>query len=170
MEKFEIHITGSPEIIPLLKSWDIKTLHAELRDPQNQTIGVEYMSSFTKDFENYEACKKWVDDLVDKLLDEKIEIYRVKIECPYFYEHYKEMSLYLECHFPYFYLVDPPVYPFVFNINSLKYVATDRVYLKSEYEKFLENWSFEEIRTEIEYCLFDDNIRHDEKWIRAFKK
>lgn len=168
MEKFEIHITGSPEIIPLLKSWDIKTLHAELRNPKNYTIGVEYMSSFVKEFENYEACKNYTDDLVDKLLSEKIEIYRVKIECPYFYKHYREMSVYLECHFSFINLEDIPYCPFVFNVNSLKYVATERVYLKSEYDFFIERCLDENKNAEIEYCLFDDNIRHDDKWIRSF--
>lgn len=167
LEKFEIHITGSEEIIPLLKSWEIKTLHAELRNPKNETIGVEYMSSFIKEFENYEVCKNWVDDLVNKLLEEKIEIFRVKIECPYFYKHYREMAVYLESHFPTSELYKQ--YPFVFNVNSLKYVSTDRVYLKSEFDNFINKW--EQVHhSEIEFCLFDDNIRHDNLWVHSFDK
>lgn len=67
MEKFEIHITGTPIIIDVLKELKIKSLHAEMRNPQNKTVGIEYMSSFIKEFENYESCKKWVDKFSNEL-------------------------------------------------------------------------------------------------------
>lgn len=166
MEIFEIHITGEEKIITILNDFNYKTLHAELRNKNNETIGAEYMSSFKQEFLNYETCKKFVDDLVDYLLTQNIEIYRVKIECPYFYNHYKEMAIYVESHFPTTELNNH--YPFVYNVNSKKYVSTDRIYLKSEYNDFIEKWK-QEPKSEIEYCLFDDNIRHDEEWVRTFK-
>lgn len=165
MEKFEIHITGTENIISVLKELEVKSLHAEMRNPYNETIGIEYMSSFIKEFENYEACKKWVDSFYFQLESKGIEICRVKIECPYFYEHYRTQSVYLEAHFP---TTDfNKQYPFVYNVNSEKYVSTNRVFLKSEYDDFIER--FKQVHhSEIEYCLFDDNIRHDEIWIKSF--
>lgn len=165
MEIFEIHITGEEKIIEVLKSMNIKTLHAELKNPLNETIGVEYMSSFTQEFNNYELCKKWVDNLVNELIFKDVKLYRVKIECPYFYNHYKEMAVYLECHFPT--TEFNKQYPFVLNVNSKKYVSTDRVYLKSEFEPFIQKWG-QVHHSEIEYCLFDDNVRHDDLWVRSF--
>lgn len=165
MEKFEIHITGTENIISVLIELQVKSLHAEMRNPKNETIGVEYMSSFIKEFENYENCKKWVDIFVLQLQSKSVEICRVKIECPYFYNHYREQSVYLESHFP---TTDfNKQYPFVYNVKSGKYVSTDRVYLKSEYDEFISKW--EQVHhSEIEFCLFDDNIRHDNVWVQSF--
>lgn len=82
MEKFEIHITGTENIINILRDLDFKSLHAEMRNRENKTVGVEYMSSFIKGFENYEICKKWVDNFVLKLEARSIEIFRIKNRVP----------------------------------------------------------------------------------------
>jgi hypothetical protein len=166
MEIFEIHITGTENIISILKNYNIKSLHAEMRNPKNETVGVEYMSSFTKKFDDYEECKKWVDNFTYTLESEGVEIFRVKIECPYFYKHYRKQSVYLEAHFPK--TEFNKQYPFVCNMKSNKYVSTDRVFLDTEYDEFIEKWENNE-KTEVEYCLFDDNIRHDNLWINSFK-
>lgn len=166
MEKFEIHITGTENIISVLKLLEVKSLHAEMRNPDNETVGVEYMSSFIKEFEDYESCKKWVESFTLLLECDNVEIFRVKIECPYFYSHYREQSIYIESHFPTTNFNKE--YPFVYNVNSKKYVSTDRVYFKSEYDDFINKW--ENVHhSEIEFCLYDDNIRHDEEWINYFK-
>ena len=95
MEKFEIHITGTENIISVLKELEVKSLHAEMRNPKNETVGIEYMSSFIKEFENYETCKKWVDSFSLELENKGVEICRVKIECPYFYNHYIHLIAFL---------------------------------------------------------------------------
>jgi len=167
MESFEIHITGSKNILDVLNDLNFKSLHAEMRNPSNETVGVEYMSSFVSKFDNYETCKNWVDDFVLNLENNDVDIYRVKIECPYFYSHYRDQSIYLEVHFPT--TDDNKEYPFVYNIKSGKYVSTDRIFLKSDYDNFISKWEKEK-NTEIEYCLYDDNIMHDIDWIKSFKK
>lgn len=167
MESFEIHITGSENILSILNELEIKSLHAEIKNPKNETIAVEYMSSFVREFNNYEDSKKWVDDFVNILEEKGVEIYRVKIECPYYYEHYKENSVYVEAHFPT--NENNKEYPFIYNVRSKKYTSTDRKYLKSEYPDFIEKWKDTE-KVEIEYCLYDDNIRFDDIYIRLFNK
>jgi len=166
MEKFEIHITGDSNIIGALQKRNLKSLHAEMRNPHDITIGVEYMSSFVKEFKDYEACKLWVTSFVNILKDwDNINIIRTKIECPYSYKHYRDQSIYAEAHFPKTRLTQH--FPFVYNVNSDKYVCTDRVHNKSDYNEFSNIWiGF--LGAEVELCLFDDNIAHDEVWINSF--
>jgi hypothetical protein len=167
MEKFEIHITGTKNIISVLNELKTKSIHIELKNPKNETIGVEYMSSFVKEFENYKNCKKWVDSFILELQSKNVEIYRVKIECPYFYKHYIKQSIYLEVHFP---TNDfNKQYPFSYNVKSNKYVSTERTYLKAEYNKIISKWE-NTSNSEIELCLYDNNIEHDIYWMETFIK
>lgn len=164
MEKFEIHVTGTDNIIRVLERLGYKWLHAEMRDRENRTVGVEFMSSFVKEFENYAACKEWVDGFVMTLQDEGVTIFRVKIECPYNYSHYSESSVYLEAHFPY----TDNTYPFVYNVRADKYVGTDRTYAKPGYADMIAKWQSVP-GSEIELCLYDDNIIHDYEWLNKYE-
>lgn len=164
MEKFEIHITGTPNIISILEEIDVKSLHALLKDPNGKTLGHEYMSSFIKEFNNYEECYRWVLGFSKYLESRDVVIYRTKIECPYFYSHYRGQSIYIEAHFPF----KDNKYPFVENKKSGKLVSTERVYLDSEYDQFIKKWD-NYSGAEIEFCLFDDNVRLDNYWIKTFE-
>lgn len=165
MEKFEIHVTGTVDIIGVLDDMGVKSLHAELMGPDGRTVGVEHMSSFVRGFADYDSCKEWVDGFVAELEGRGVEIHRVKIECPYSYDHYRERSVYIESHFPK--AGNCTTHPYVYNVRSDKYVSTDRTYAKSSYDGFISKWERVE-HAEIELCLFDDNVRHDAAWVRSF--
>jgi len=90
MEKFEIHITGNYEILEFFEKRNLKTLEAFMYNKEGQICGYEAMSSFVMEFENYQKCKNFVDNLVNEIESENLEIIRVKIECPYYEKHYWE--------------------------------------------------------------------------------
>lgn len=167
MEKFEIHVTGSPDIIDVLADLGYKSLHAEMRNPVNENIGVEYMSSFVREFEDFESCRTWTTIFAAALSTLGVNVVRVKIECPYTYEHYRDKAIYVEAHFP----TDRsnPTYPFVYNVRSKKLVSTDRVSDRELFDESVERWKSVGI-TEIELCLYDDNVEHDSEWIKSFEK
>jgi len=70
----------------------------------------------------------------------------------------------MECHFPKI----NDYYPYVENKKSHKFVSTCRVMNKWEYFDYIKTWMNHE-KVEIELCLYDDNIRHDDSWIKSFK-
>lgn len=166
MEQFEIHITGSENIMEVLDRMVLKSLHLKLLSPTRVEIADEYMSSFVMHFEDYETCKEWVDEFVFTLEAESVQIYRVKIECPYYYEHYKNQSVYVEAHFDTtsFHL------PVSYNVLSKKYTSTTREYLKSQYNDFITKWREYRLPAEIEFCLYDDNIRQDSHWLKLYQR
>lgn len=135
MKTFEIHITGSENINDALSKLGIKNIVVELLDPDNNIIRMEHMSSFVEQHEDDMDCYKRVMDLCDKLRHENVEIYRYKIETPY-YEEYVGRSLYMESHFK----PNNNKYPMSRNVLSGKLMGTDRTYNKNEYPTFMDKW------------------------------
>lgn len=156
MEIFEIHITGNESINDELDKLNIKNIIVELLTPKNEIIRTEYMSSFIYKCESYIQCKEYVNNLLSIL---KSDIIRVKIESPY-YEHYKELSLYMESHF----LPKNIQYPISRNRKSGKLMGTDRVYNKLEYDDFMKKWN----DSDFELCLYDTFIEEDFDWFEKY--
>ncbi len=160
MESFEIHITGSPNIIDVAKKMNVKTIAVDLLNPNHEVIRTEFMTSFIEKKKSYEECKKFVDQLVLNLQKE-VEILRVKIESPY-YPHYKDQSLYMESHFE----NENDKFPISRNVRKTLLLATDREYNKEQYDAFIKKYDGKDI----ELCLFDSFIDEDKDWFDAFKE
>ncbi len=160
MELFEIHITGSPNIIDAAEKMNIKTIVVDLLDPNHKKMRTEYMTSFIEKKESYEECKKFVDELVLSL-QKDVEISRIKIESPY-YPHYKNQSLYMESHFE----NENDKFPISRNARKTLILATDREYDKEQYDTFIEKYNGKDV----ELCLSDSFIDEDKDWFDAFKE
>jgi len=158
MKIFEIHITGESDINKELTTLGIKNIIIDLLGPDKLVLRTEYMSSFTKKFENIYECKEYVNSLCHLL---KSKIIRVKIESP-FYEEYIDKSLYMESHFNPFNLN----YPISRNQRSQKLIATDRTNNKLSYNDFRKKWENEDV----ELCLYDSFIEEDRDWFDLYKK
>lgn len=160
MEKFEIHITGDEKIIKILDKFKLKSIIVDLYSPNNELIRTEYMSSFIRQFNDFESCLRSITGLVKIFIKYGIAIYRVKIESPY-YTHYINQSLYIETHFE----AKNNNFPISINRKSKKIIATDRTCDKNKYEEFLKKWK----GNEIELCLYDTDKEQDEDWLTLFK-
>lgn len=156
METFEIHITGTKDIIPQLDRLGIKNIIIDLLKPNMKVLRTEFMSSFVSKHKNLLDCQRMVNSVIANL---SCDIIRVKIECPY-YEHYKDQSLYLESHFKPF----NKAYPIARNIKSFKEIATDRTYDKKDYDSFANKWK----KAEVEMCLVDNFIEEDKDWFDLY--
>lgn len=156
MEIFEIHITGDKHIIQICKYLNLKAIVVDLLDKDLKTIRTEYMTSIVRKFDNYDQCKKYVDDLVEVLqFQEQANIIRVKIESPY-YDHYVGQSKYMETHF----VSNDNKLPLSRNQNKTTLLATDRVYNISQYDDFMSKYQ------DIELCLFDSYVEEDFDWLK----
>jgi hypothetical protein len=156
MEIFEIHITGDKSIISASKILGVKSIVIDLLKPDNNFYRTEFMTSDVKKFDSYDSCLKYVDDLSSKLLAAHVRINRVKIESPY-YEHYRDLSCYIESHFP----AKGSEFPVSRNHSKMEYLlATDRRYKKEDYDNFREQYKDHDI----ELCLMDSNIEEDFDW------
>lgn len=160
MEVFEVHITGDESIIDVCKDSPIKTIAVDLLRPDLSHLRTEYMTSQIFRFENFSFCKKHVDRIVSRFLKEKVSIFRIKIESPY-YPHYVESSLYMESHFPYNRTKN---YPISKSQHKSNYLMTDRTYSKDEYDSFRKKYA----NAEIELCLYDTNVKEDEDWFELY--
>lgn len=159
MKTFEIHITGSPNINDILNDLGIKNIIVDLLTPEGEYLRSEHMSSFVEKHEDFNQCQNRVTSLVNELKSNGVEIYRVKIESPY-YPEYVEMSKYIESHF----VKKDNQYALSANRKSGKVIGTDRTYDKTQYDKFKDLWKDEDV----ELCLFDDNIEQDKDWLELF--
>lgn len=156
MEIFEIHITGDKSIIPTSKILGVKSIVIDLLKPDNDFYRTEFMTSDVKKFNSYDSCLKYVNNLSSKLLAAHVHINRVKIESPY-YEHYRNLSCYIESHFP----VKSAEFPVSRNHSKMEHLlATDRRYKKEDYDNFREQYK----DYDIELCLMDSNIEEDFDW------
>lgn len=161
MKKFEIHITGDNKGILLeFETLRIKTLKICLLDPKFNEVGDEFMCCIQKSFETYEKCLEYTLTLVSKL---KSEIARIKIESC-FYEEYLDKAIYSEVH------ISPRIMglPTVYNINSNKYVSTERTYNRNEFLDLKKKYE-DILGSEFELCLFDSNKDFDNYWLSFYK-
>lgn len=69
MFSFEVHITGSSNIIPSLQFMLIKSIVVDLIDREDKVLDTEYMSSFVYKANSYRECREWVDGLLDNLIN-----------------------------------------------------------------------------------------------------
>ena len=83
METFEIHITGSDKIHSACDKLNVKTIAIDLLRPDLSVLRTEHMTSFCAKHDNFYVCHDAVEELVANLRKQKVDIYRVKIECPY---------------------------------------------------------------------------------------
>lgn len=166
MEIFEIHITGNEKIIEVAGQLGIKTIVIDLVKPDKSYFRTEYMTSHTYKCENYDECKKYVDDLVAKLTD--CGIIRVKIECP-LYPQYKNQSLYFEVH----YEAKTNLFPMSQNKGKDYYLCTAREYNKNRYDvlwrKHGAGWTHPP-HWVMELCLYDTNVEEDKDWFNLYDK
>lgn len=164
MEVFEIHITGDEKIIAAGQELGLHTIEIDLVKPDKSYLRTEFMTSHVHRCENYDACKRFVDEKVAQLLEKGIEIKRVKIECPYIYP-YKYSSLYLEVH----YKSDDGQLPMSKNRNKEHYLCTDREYDNANYRKFAERYSkkvYEDFILEL--CVYDTDVNEDKDWFDLY--
>ena len=149
METFEIHITGTEEIIKRANELQIKSIIIDLLKPDRSVLRSEFMTSHVKKFNDYAECYNYTMDLASRLGN----VIRVKIESPY-YNKYLNQCLYLESHF----ISDKMVHPTSKNRIKDKLLATARTYAKDTFGEFINNYD------EIEMCLFDDFVSEDSDW------
>lgn len=153
METFEIHITGTEDIIEKAGELQVKSIIVDLLKPDKSILRSEFMTSHIVKFNNYTDCYNYTIDLAHKLG----EIIRIKIESPY-YDQYLDKCLYLESHF----LSSEMLYPTSKNRIKDKLLATSRVYRKDQYTKFISR------HNEIEMCLFDNFVEEDSDWFALY--
>ena len=140
IESFEIHITGDESIIVAAEQLGVKAITIELLKPDYSFFRMEYMTSQVMKFNNFQECKSRVDDLVDSLIKKGVSIKRVKIESPIL-EHYKNIALYLETHFPTppaCFLTEDAKLPISRNTKKKTFLSTDRIYTKDKWDAFVE--------------------------------
>ena len=158
MEVFEIHITGDASILEAAKP--IKTISVQLLTPKGEIIRTEYMTSLVMKAENYEACKIKVDEIAASLAASGVQISRVKIECP-FYKHYADRAIYIESHF----VTQDFKFPVSRNARKDSLLATDRTYIRAEFESFKERYK----GVEVELCLYDTWVDEDLDWFKLYQ-
>jgi hypothetical protein len=161
MEIFEIHITGDSKINEVATRLGVKNIVIDLVKPDFSYHRTEHMTSDVKKFDDYQTCKQYVDNLVHKLVEEGVNVVRVKIESPY-YPHYKTMSCYMESHFN----SKDNKHPLSRNQNKTSYLATDRTYNKAEYETFREKYK----EVDVELCLYDSDLLEDADWFALYPR
>lgn len=159
METFEIHITADHAILEVGTKLGVKTISIDLLQPGGGYHRTEYMTSAVRKFDSYATCKKWVDWLVERLKEQNVHPYRVKIESPY-YPHYKDQSCYIESHFA----AEDDKYPVSRNCKKTERLATDRVYDKRKYDDFRKKYE----GVDVELCLYDTNPLEDFDWFKLY--
>lgn len=160
MELFEIHITGSLNILNELDRLGFKRIVIHNLDRKGNKVSEHFMSSIKQKFQNIDDCIKWTNGLCDMLEVYGVEIYRKKIETP-FYHHYLGRCLYVETHWE----DDTFEYPTSLNAESKKIMATVREYCPSNFEVF----RFDHLHKETEMCLYDTYTSEDSEWFRLYE-
>lgn len=163
MEIFEVHITGGESILDAAKSLNVKTISVNLLRPDGSHLRTEHMTSQVYRFPSYQDCKQHVDSLVEQLRTAGVGISRVKIESPC-YEHYMEISLYCESHFP----ATDWSYPVSRNARKTDRLATDRQHKKDAEPGYYEFRALHAGR-DLELCLYDDNPQENLDWLQLYK-
>lgn len=161
---FEIHMTGDENIHEMAKKYGHKTIAVELLDPNMSVMRTEHMTSIRKKYDSYIQCVNEVGEWVDYY-----EPIRTKIECPPI-DIFVKQAIYIESHYVY----DPNIcrgtqlFPISRNAKSGKMLETDREYNKDRWLEFYLAYSkFPE--TEIELCLYDNNIEEDKDWMQLYE-
>ena len=164
MEIFEIHITGDEKIIEAGGNLGIKTIVIDLVKPDKSYYRTEHMTSHVHHARNYDECKTYVDELVDKLITLGVQIKRVKIECP-FYQGYVNRSLYFEIHYD----SEDNKYPLSQNRGKDTYLCTVRTYEKKEYYVLLYKYARDPKPNQVmELCLHDTDVNEDKDWFDLY--
>lgn len=158
---FEIHVTGDESIHEIAKLRSHKTIVIDLLRPDGSVMRTEHMTSIAAKFLTVIGCHLFVSDLVCYLEANGVNIFRVKIESPY-YEEYKPIGLYMESHFE----AEDFVFPTSKNKNKTTLLATDRQYKQDQYDAFRKQYKGKEV----ELCLYDTNIVEDADWFDLYKK
>lgn len=165
MEIFEFHIYINDKVADkffhVCNTFDIKKLEIMSLDKDNNGIKVEYMTSFVRKLKNYREAFLLVNAMDEYLGKLGCLSYRKKIESPY-YEHYVNLSLYLETHFE----SSNFELPTSKNVLKNKLIATDRELNKDRYSDFLS--LHQSLGREIEMCLYDTNMTSDKEWFDAY--
>lgn len=161
MKKYEIHITGEEGINDILEILGVKNIIVELLTPDYELLRTEYMSSYVREYNEYETCLLSVLDLVDQIKYRGGKVIRVKIESPY-YEEFTRQSIYMESHFN----PENNIYPISRNRKSQKLMGTDREYDKTKYIEFKDRYEGKEV----EMCLYDTFVEEDSDWMNLYKK
>lgn len=164
METFEIHITGSDKIHSVGAKLNVKTIAIDLLKPDLSVLRTEHMTSFVQKHDNFYICYDVVEELVAKFKKQKVDIYRVKIECPYI-PRYSGVACYIESHF----VTKDVKYPVSRNQNKKDMLATVRLYGSpdkyfEEYSEFANKWKKEVV----ELCLHDTFANEDLDWFELW--
>lgn len=164
MEKFEIHITGSENILEELSKLQIKSIEIDLLKPDKSVLRRQHMSSTVQEFKNLSDATKWTESLSAMLETKGVQIIRKKIESP-IYEHYLSTALYMETHWRTSGWGSQVLSEIV---HSGKMIATDRLYRIRDTElikAFLKRHSLRQI----ELCLYDTFISEDYDWFNLYR-
>lgn len=159
MKTFEIHITAEKTIRSLK---NLKTISLELFQPNGCFLKEEHMTSMIKKYESAYFAIEDTLKLSNNLKSLGIDVYRTKIECPP-YPEYLDKAIYVESHFE---VSSTEEFPTSRNLNKSTLLGTEREYNKINFENFLKFSKAKGRETEI--CIYDDNIKEDEKWFSFY--
>lgn len=179
MKKFEIHITASELIHDICKKIQIKTIIVDLLKPDLSVLSTEHMTSHVVSSTSYKDCKEWVDSIVDCFKKQNVDVFRVKIECP-FYSEYVDQAIYIEAHNK---VNIKNLVDINFPLSKTQHkpeniLSTDRLYHTrslnaysplSKMDKFIEFRDTHRNFQEIELCLFDSFVGQDYEWFSLYK-
>lgn len=162
---FEIHITGSKDILNFCRDNYLKSLELDLLDKNLKVIKTEYMTSIVRKYQNFPLCKEATLNLAEKIKMAGIRVDRIKIESP-LVSSYVPHALYIETHF---YERAPFKYPASRNITKSHAILTDREYNNRLFEKFMDKHYEVDENREFELCLYDDNMKEDKEWFESWQ-
>lgn len=157
MELFEFHITGSKKLLRTAQALNIRTISIHSLNRECESIKLEHMTSFSRQFENATKAIDFAGALKRQFEKAGVKVYRVKIETPVFYHHYAHRTKYLECHF----LASSFEYPLSRNVDKPKILGLDRCFDTAKFAAFESIYSDHDV----ERCIFDSNIELDNKWL-----
>ena len=160
--KFEIHITGSDTTIAQLIKMGKKTITVGVMSPDGYIMRYERMSSYIEECSSYHEVFEKTKLVVDELVD----VVRVKIECQYSQE-LTPLSLYIESHFELEHISSKHPTSVTYSGNKLgKLIGTDRSFDKSKFDGFSKKYNKDNCIVEL--CLLDTYQSMDTDWFETY--
>lgn len=156
---FEIHITGGAGIIAVAEKLGFKAITVSLRDPYEDEIRREYMTSQQVDLPNAECAIALAKFMAGQIEEQFVKVTRIKVETPALFRQFWDRALYMESHFHADNFGD---YPVSKQPGKVHFMGTDRTWDHDEFESHNKHW---EGRGQVEVALFDSNPNEDNDWL-----
>lgn len=160
---YEIHITGSENILQACNELKLKSITIDSLCPLGKNIKREYMTSIRRYYENNKDALKYIHTLVSYFISFGVSIYRCKLETVLDNRLNPEDLIYIESHWKDISFK----YPTSKQPCKSEYIATDRLYDLDcdKINAFVKSHKGHEI----EACIYDTNIHLDDKWVSLYK-